>query len=140
MSLHKVVSLSRTQKTQHELEPETKKKMDQAPRRMMKGVQVNYSLDVSVKLARPPPFRGRPVSDRSVRSGEVGVGRNRKFGDNMREKWRKVTRDTTKERRVQTHRIRQATRTMRRCMSLDCTDLVTKSLSSCRTGSWQRWH
>ena len=26
------------------------------------------------------------------------------------------------------------------CMSLNCVDLVTKSLSSCRTGSWHRWH
>ena len=25
-------------------------------------------------------------------------------------------------------------------MSLDCTGLMTKSPSSCRTGSWQRWH
>ena len=28
----------------------------------------------------------------------------------------------------------------KQCTSLGCMDLVTRSLSSCRIGSWQRWH
>ena len=89
------------------------------------GAQVNYSLDVSVKLARPVPF------DRLVSSGKVNVGRNWMFADNMWRNWHKVTSDITKG----TVYTDASTRTIERPRLLErlCCRLPKKRENMCRS-------